>query len=59
MEATLNSQNENQPSSFGSNSGNEKSDLMKYFEYQVNDAYWAYKDLLKEIFESDSNEAEA
>ena len=58
MEATLNSQNENQPSSFSSNN-NEKSDLMKYFEYQVNDSYWAYKDLLKEIFESDNNEAEA
>ena len=58
MEATLNPQNENQMSSFGS-TGNEKSDLMNYFECQVNDAYWAYKDLLKEIFESDSNEAEA
>lgn len=58
MEATLNSQNDNQSASFGSNS-NDKSELMKYFEYQVNDAYWAYKDLLKEIFESDNNEAEA
>lgn len=58
MEATLNSQNENQPNSFSANS-NEKSDLMKYFEYQVKDAYWAYKDLLKEIFENDNNEAEA
>jgi len=33
--------------------------LMRYFEYQVNDATWAYKDLLKEIFLGDSNEAEA
>jgi len=58
MEAMLNPQNENQASSFSSNN-TEKSDLMKYFEYQVNDAYWAYKDLLKEIFSGDSNEAEA
>lgn len=58
MEATLNSQNENQHHSFGANS-NDKSELMKYFEYQVTDAYWAYKDLLKEIFENDNNEAEA
>ena len=58
MEPTLNSQNENPSASFGGN-GNEKSELMKYFEYQVTDSYWAYKDLLKEIFEGDTNEAEA
>jgi hypothetical protein len=52
MDATLNSQNESQSSSFSSN--NEKSELMQFFEYQVNDAYWAYKDLLKEILESDN-----
>jgi hypothetical protein len=54
MEAMLNPQNENQSSSLSNkNTDNEKSDLMKYFEYQVHDMYWAYKDLLKEIFESD------
>lgn len=31
----------------------EKSELMQIFEYQVNDAYWAYKDLLVAIFEND------
>jgi len=58
MEPTLNTQNENQAASFG-NTSNDKSELMKYFEYQVTDSYWAYKDLLKEIFEGDTNEAEA
>lgn len=57
MEATLNTPNENQPSSFNSNS-NEKSELMQVFERQVHDVYWAYKDLLKEIFEND-NQAES
>ena len=51
MEATLNPQNENQPASFENN--NEKSELMQYFENQVKDMYWAYKDLLKEIFEKE------
>ncbi|WP_317898138.1 hypothetical protein [Aurantibacillus circumpalustris] len=57
MEASINTPNENEPSSFSSNS-TEKSELMQFFEYQVHDAYWAYKDLLKEIFEND-NQAEA
>lgn len=58
MDATLNPQNENQSASFGG-SNSEKSELMKYFEYQVNDTYWAYRDLLKEIFSGDTNDAEA
>ena len=53
MDATLNTPNENQSSSFNSNS-NEKSELMQFFEYQVHDTYWAYKDLLKEILENDN-----
>jgi len=52
MDATFNPQNENQSASFQSN--NEKSELMQYFESQVNDIYWAYKDLLKEIFEKEN-----
>lgn len=52
MEATVNSQNDNQ-ASFGSNNS-EKSELMQVFEYQVNDVYWAYKDLLKEILQNDN-----
>lgn len=32
---------------------NEKSELMQIFERQVNDAYWAYRDLLKEILTND------
>lgn len=53
MDAIVNSQNENQPSSF-SGSNDEKSELMQFFEYQVKDAYWAYRDLLKEILLSDN-----
>lgn len=52
MEATVNSQNDNQ-ASFGANTG-EKSELMQFFEHQVNDIYWAYKDLLKEILRNDN-----
>jgi hypothetical protein len=52
MEATFNNTNESQSSSFSNNSG-EKSELMQFFEYQVNDTDWAYKDLLKAIFESE------
>jgi hypothetical protein len=52
MDATLNPQNENQSANF--ESSNEKSELMQYFESQVNDMYWAYKDLLKEIFSTDN-----
>lgn len=32
----------------------EKSELMQFFENQVRDIYWAYKDLLKEIFEAEA-----
>ena len=49
MEAMLNPQNENQSVSLENN--NEKSELMQFFESQVNDVYWAYKDLLKAVFE--------
>jgi hypothetical protein len=52
MEAALNPQNDNQQASL--ESSNEKSELMQYFESQVNDMYWAYKDLLKEIFKSEN-----
>jgi hypothetical protein len=55
MEATLNPQNENSPNPQEMSS--EKSELMKFFEYQVNDAYWAYKDLVKAILEADPGEA--
>ena len=58
MEATVNPQNENQPQASLESTTNEKSELMQYFESQVHDMYWAYKDLLKEIFENDK-EAEA
>jgi hypothetical protein len=34
----------------------EKSELMQIFENQVNDIYWAYKDLLRAIFESGAGE---
>lgn len=49
MEATLNPQNDSQSASLEKNS--EKSELMQYFESQVNDMYWAYKDLLKAMLE--------
>jgi hypothetical protein len=49
MDATLNPNNETTSSSLDMGSG--KSELMQYFESQVNDMYWAYKDLLKAIFE--------
>lgn len=56
MEAMLNPQNE-ESATFSQN--NEKSELMQYFEYQVNDMYWAYKDLLKEIFADDKDLGQA
>jgi len=49
MDATINSNNEPQQVSLESNSG--KSDLMQYFENQLHDMHWAYKDLLKAISE--------
>jgi hypothetical protein len=52
MDAIINPPNDSQSSSF--NGGLEKSELMQFFEYQVNDIYWAYKDLLKEILKSDN-----
>lgn len=36
-----------------SNENSEKSELMQIFENQVKDNYWAYRDLLKEIFSAD------
>lgn len=56
MDTILNSQNEGQSSdNFRSQMGdnNGKSELMQMFERNVHDAYWAYRDLLREIFESD------
>ncbi len=53
MEATTHPQNENQSSSFTNNS-NEKSELMQFFEYQIKDTEWAYKDLLREILAADN-----
>ncbi|MDI1353691.1 MAG: hypothetical protein PSX36_02145 [bacterium] len=51
MDAMLNPQSENQQNSLENSS--EKSELMIYFENQVHDMYWAYKDLLKAIFENE------
>jgi hypothetical protein len=50
MDTTLNPQNEDHSISLNSS---EKSELMQFFENQVHDVYWAYKDLLKAIFESE------
>ncbi len=55
MEANLNPQTENSQSTHEMSS--EKSELMKFFEYQVNDADWAYKDLVKAILEAEPGEA--
>jgi hypothetical protein len=54
MDTMLNPQNDDRQMSFDANG--EKSELMQYFESQVHDMYWAYKDLLKAIFEKE-NEA--
>lgn len=54
MDATIN-QNSNEQS-FSAGQDNTKSELMQFFERQVNDIYWAHKDLLKAIFEPE-NEA--
>lgn len=51
MDTMLNPQNDDQSASLASSS--EKSELMQFFENQVHDIYWAYKDLLKAIFEND------
>lgn len=50
MDAILNTNNESQQNSM--QAGSDKSDLMQFFENQVNDMYWAYKDLLKAIREA-------
>ena len=54
MEAMLNPQNENQSASLANTS--EKSELMQVFESNVHDIYWAYRDLLKEIFDKDKKD---
>lgn len=51
MDTMLNPQNDDQSASL--TSGSEKSELMQFFENQVHDMYWAYKDLLKAIFENE------
>lgn len=54
MDPMLNTNSEeNHTSLNSSNDGSDKSDLMQFFENRVNDAYWAYRDLLKEILDSD------
>ncbi len=55
MDATLNPQNHEQPVSMEAMA--DKSELMQVFEYQVKDAYWAYKDLLRAIFEQEEGRA--
>jgi hypothetical protein len=59
MDATLNPQSPEQHSDTyrePQEASTEKSELMQIFESQVHDMYWAYKDLLRAILESD-NEA--
>jgi hypothetical protein len=56
MDTIINQQHEDQ--AFPLDAGSDKSELMQIFERQVNDAYWAYKDLLRAIFENDE-QAEA
>ncbi len=57
MEA-MNHQHEAQPQMNGSHE--EKSELMQRFEAQVNDAYWAYKDLVRALLDlDDQNIAQA
>ena len=54
MDPMLNTNSEEQQASLNSNSnGSEKSELMQFFEDRVNDTYWAYRDLLKEILDGD------
>ena len=50
MDATINQNTENQ--SFPMENDTAKSELMQFFERQVTDIYWAHKDLLKAIFDS-------
>jgi hypothetical protein len=58
MDATLNTQAQEQqapPDSYREEqeTASEKSELMQIFEMQVKDAYWAYRDLLRAILESE------
>ena len=58
MDATLNPANQEQPvmpqvQADSQRASEEKSELMQVFENHVHDAYWAYRDLLKAIFEKD------
>ena len=55
MDAMLNPQNQDQPLPL--ESAGEKSELMQIFESHVKDMYWAYRDLLKAIFESEEGKA--
>ncbi len=55
MDATLNPQNQEQQPMMPQDLAGEKSELMQYFENQVHDMYWAYKDLLKAIFDTEEN----
>jgi hypothetical protein len=52
MDAMLNPENNQQSVSMENNS--EKSELMQIFENQVKDIYWAYKDLLRAVFEKEN-----
>ena len=47
----MNHHHEAQPQMNGSQE--EKSELMQRFEAQVNDAYWAYKDLVRALIDLD------
>jgi len=51
MDTMLNPQNSEQSASIELST--EKSELMQLFETQVKDMYWAYRDLLKAIFEKE------
>lgn len=52
MDATINQNNSDQQA-FSPGQESTKSELMQFFEKQVSDIYWAHKDLLKAIFESE------
>ena len=49
MDATINQNN--QPQQISTEKTGGKSELMQFFESQLNDMYWAYKDLLRAIAE--------
>jgi hypothetical protein len=53
MDATLNPQPEQQQPQLPMDAQSEKSDLMQFFEMQIKDSYWAYRDLLKALLEKD------